>query len=81
VKSAKKAVAASQKPTPDVAQADCCGDSLRQAGDPMNPWDELKKLSLDMSEAARNTLGELMSRPIIDFFIPIEEIEQWSGTN
>lgn len=64
-----------------MAQADCCGDSLRQAGDPMNPWEELKKLP-PLSEAAKDALCELMSRPIIDFFIPIEEIEeQWSGTD
>ena len=47
----------------------------------MNPWEELKKLP-PLSEAAKDALCELMSRPIIDFFIPIEEIEeQWSGTN
>lgn len=46
----------------------------------MNAWEELKKLP-PLSEAAKDALCELMSRAIIDFFISIEEIEQWSGTN
>jgi hypothetical protein len=39
----------------------------------MNPWDEIAKLPLDKNRV--EAVAKLMSRPIIAFFTPIEELK------